>query len=174
MMALINRMQTETTELGKTYVLATTKIESPIAPDSQLCYMEATHVTVLNLRMNPILDLVINSEDPYEPRRLLPNIAVDTTQEQAMNLVEVQRGLGQMLGIDTIFLVWGVASLEALHLAVSGIQTLDLATNSAFYSMMQQFAKGKGVVCNIRRDPSMSLPEVVKLLSNGLCDIRKF
>ena len=91
-----------------------------------------------------------------------------------MNLVEVQRWLGQMLGIDTIFLVWGVESVESLYLSVYRIQTLDFAHNSAFYSMLQHFAKAKGLECNIRRDPGMSLPEVVKLLSNGLCDIRKF
>ena len=50
---------------------------------------------------------------------------------------------------------------RSMHLAASGIQVVDLAHNTAFYSVLKHFARNKKVEFNeqvIRRDPGMSLP----------------
>ena len=74
---------------------------------------------MLNFHANPIIYVVIDAEKhAAEPRRLKPNLAVDTCREESIPLEELQQGLGQMFGTHTILTGFGLAgTLEALNLA---------------------------------------------------------
>ena len=61
-----------------------------------------------------------------------------------------------------------------MNLAVPIIQAIDFATNSAFFNLLEQYARAKKKLFTLRRDPCLSLSEVVYLLSDEQVELHKF
>ena len=94
--------------------------------------------------------------------------------DQGISLLDAQLALGELCGMDTVFVCWDAPLvLMELQLAVPAIQVIDLSHNPILFNLLDQFAKQKGVPCTLRRDPGLSLPEVVLLLTGGQVNIRK-
>ncbi len=157
-------------------VLGSTKIDGEVEPGSDQCVMMASHFTMLNFHAKPIIYVVIDAEKhAAEPRRLKPNLAVDASREESIALEDLQQGLGRMFGTHTILTGFGLAgTLEALNLAAPLIQAVDFATNSAFYNLLEQYARAKKKLFTLKRDPCLSLSEVVYLLSDEQVELHKF
>ena len=103
-----------------------------------------------------------------------PNVQIDTTIDQGMDLRDVKVAIGEIWGVEIVVFCWDAPiEIAALQMAPPSIQIISLAHNPAFYELLKQFAARKGVSCNLRRDPGLSLPAVVKLLTGGKVDIRK-
>ncbi len=77
------------------FILTTTKIDQRLEANTvDQGIVTASHMTLFNLNGDVLTYVVINSEEPEAPRRLKPNVLIDTMVDQGMNQRDVQVTLG--------------------------------------------------------------------------------